>query len=81
MPPWLTLTGLGAKLAAFGAIVLAVLGFIAAVFRAGRKAERTDNLEKALDNAGERLDVDARAGALSDDAVRDGLRKQRDGWR
>jgi hypothetical protein len=66
-------------LVAAGAIVLAVLVALAGARRSGRKAERADQTEKALDQAKESNAIDKDVRADTDDALAAKLRKyQRD---
>jgi hypothetical protein len=74
------LSGAYARLIAIGAAVLAVLGVVAAVFRAGRKSAEADNLQSTLDamrKANEaRRDVDSLSDAAVDDRMQRWTRHQ-----
>lgn len=75
--PWLASFGAGvwAKIAAAGAILLAITIAVARIFSSGKKAERAANNEKAVEAGNVRTQVDVDV-ATAPDADRERLRKR-----
>lgn len=68
------LSGLGLKILAGAAIVGAVLAVLFGARQAGRTAERVESLQRNLENARVRREIDRDVRADSDDALDDRLR-------
>lgn len=66
---------LQARLVALGAIVLAVLGAVAAIFQAGRRSEKDKQTRATLDAVKDQQEVRDEVERLGPDARRDELRK------
>jgi hypothetical protein len=70
VPRWLAI-------AKWAAVLLAVLSVLFAARRAGRDAERVDNLTRALEGARDARRIESRSRDLDRDALVERLREQR----
>ena len=79
---WAWIIGAGGKFLLWGAIILGVLGTIAAVLagakRAGKMQERAEQLEKINDAANDLAKREAADSGLAGDDLRKRVREQRD---
>jgi hypothetical protein len=66
--------GFGLKILAGLAIVGAILAVLTGARQAGRNAERVDGLQRNLENARVRREIDRDVRAATDDDLNDGLR-------
>ena len=71
---WSLIQGSALKIGLYLAIAGAVAAVLLGARRAGRNAERVDNLTRAMENARERREIDIDVRGASDGALDDGLR-------